>query len=115
MKRDFRFYKTVKGEWYIDLPEWEGDPDDLQMIQGGDEWLALISDGDEVLLSISDRLFDKAHYLTLIRLGEPNLGGGGNYFLAQYQHQNVQLKVWLCEVVEFVFGRYPQRIYFKVK
>lgn len=112
MKRDFSFYKTNKGEWYIDLPEWKGDPKDLQMIQGADEWLDLVSGADEVTLAISDVTFKGAESITLIRLGEPNLGGGGNYFLESCQNQKVGLKIWLCEIVEFIFGEYPQRLYF---
>jgi hypothetical protein len=115
MKRDFRFYKTAQGDWYIDLPEWTGDREDLQMIQGADEWLDLLSEKEEVWVTIADVYFETAEFLTLIRLGEPNLGGGGNYFLAQYHQQAVQLKIWLCEVVEFIFNKYPQRIYFVVK
>jgi len=119
MKCDFRFYKVANGDWYIDLPEWKGDPADLQMIQGADEWLDLLSDANEMVLTISDVSFDETDpiaigFITLIRLGEPNLGGGGNYFLERYQERSINLKIWLCEVVEFVFGTYPQRIYFKV-
>ncbi len=112
MKRDFRFYKIATGDWYIDLPEWKGDPEDLQMIQGADEWLDLVSNSNEVTLSIADCSFDEADYLTLIRLGETNLGGGGNYFLERYQNRSVGLKIWLCEIVTFIFDQYPQRIYF---
>lgn len=114
MKRDFRFYKVANGDWYIDLPEWKGDPEDLQMIQGADQWLDLVSSAAEVTLSIADTDFEKAEFMTLIRLGEANLGGGGNYFLERYQKRNVDLKIWFCEIVEFVFSKYPQRIYFKV-
>ena len=115
MKRDFKFYKTTKGDWYIHLPEWKGDPEDLQMIQGADEWLNLLSRTNEALLTIADVSFDGAEYISLIRLGEPNLGGGGNYFLENYKGQSIKLKIWLCEVVDFVFGEFPQRIYFMVK
>lgn len=114
MKRNFRFYKVANGDWYIDLPEWNGDPEDLQMIQGADEWLDLVSTADEVTLTISDADFGNAEFMTLIRLGEPNLGGGGNYFLESYKENRVKIKIWLCEIVKFVFDRYPQRIYFKI-
>jgi hypothetical protein len=36
MKDTFRFYKTGDGKWYIDLPEWDGSIDDLQMVDGAD-------------------------------------------------------------------------------
>jgi len=113
VKREFRFYKTVNDEWFVDLPEWKGDPDDLQMIQGADEWLMLIADGTKgVLITISDKAFEDAYFMKLLRLGEPNLGGGGNYFLETYQHKKLNLKIWLCEIVKFIFGEYPQRLYF---
>lgn len=114
MKRDFRFYKVANGDWYIDLPEWKGDPADLQMIQGADEWLDLVSNGDEIMLTIADADFGNAVFMTLIRLGEPNLGGGGNYFLQNYNGKETSLKIWLCDIVVFLFDQYPQRIYFKV-
>ncbi len=114
VKRNFDFYKNAKREWYITLPEWKGDEEDLQMIEGADEWLDLVSEGDKVTLTIANTDFKDADFLTLIRLGEPNLGGGGNYFLATYLGEKVALKVWLCEVAEFIFDEYPQRIYFAV-
>ncbi len=113
MKRNLRFYKTDQAEWFVDLPEWGGDPEDLQMIQGADEWLELLSNGAaEIKLNIANEPFENASFLTLIRLGEENLGGGANYFLEMYQNEKVDLKIWLCEVAHFTFGEYPQRIYF---
>lgn len=114
VKRNFKFSRNEKKEWYLTLPEWKGDPADLQMIEGADKWLDLLSDRDEVELTIGENSFEGAAHLTLIRLGEHNLGGGGNYFLATYLGKNVDLKLWLCEVVEFIFDQYPQRIYFSV-
>ena len=113
IKRVFKFSLDGKNTWYINLPEWEGDPEDLQMIEGANLWLDLISDGKkEVMITISNDHFEDAEFLTLIRIGELNLGGGGNYFLEKYQSNSVNLKVWLCEVVEFIFNNYPQRLYF---
>ena len=81
MNRNLRFYKTEQAEWFVYLPEWEGDAEDLQMIQGADEWLELLSNGaTEIKLNIANEPFEKASFLTLIRLGEENLGGGANYF-----------------------------------
>jgi len=115
VKRNLRFYKTEKDEWFVDLPEWEGSLEDLQMIQGADEWLNLLSNGEkEVELSLANEPFQHASFLTLIRLGEENLGGGANYFLESYQNEKADLKIWLCDVVGFIFGDYPQRIYFAV-
>jgi hypothetical protein len=85
------------------------------MIQGADEWLNLLSkQGEKVTVNLSNEKFDNAAYLTLIRLGEENLGGGGNYLLETYQNKKINLKIWICEVTEFIFGEYPQKLYFKV-
>lgn len=108
-----RFYKTPKSLWYVDLPNWQGDPEDLQMIQGADAWLDLLAgEQAELCLNLSAKVFEGAQVLTLIRLGEENLGGGGNYWLEKYLEQQVDLKVWLCEVTTAIFGEYPQKIYF---
>lgn len=113
VKRDFEFYKNKKGEWYLNLPEWNGDPEDLQMVEGADKWLDLVSNNSStVKLTLSDQQFDSAEVLTLLRIREENLGGGGIYFLESYHDKEVGLKLWLCEVTKFVFNAIPQKIYF---
>jgi hypothetical protein len=114
-KRAFEFYKNNSSAWYLDLPEWNGDPEDLQMVEGADEWLDLLSAHTaKVTVTMSDENFEGAASLKLLRLREKNLGGGGIYDLEIYHDKKVALKLWLCGVTEFVFGRIPQRIYFKV-
>ncbi|RZJ74357.1 MAG: hypothetical protein EOO47_21270 [Flavobacterium sp.] len=112
--QSYSFYK--KGEeWWMDLPEWSGDPEDLQMIEGADAWLNLLSNqGEKVKLLLSNDVFEGAENLSLIRIREANFGGGGIYFLENYQHKKVHLKLWLCHVTAFVFGKVPQKIFFKV-
>lgn len=115
IKRVFTFYKNDSGEWYINLPEWKGDPEDLQMVEGADKWLDLISNHDKkVKLTLADSSFKDAEVLTLLHIREENLGGGGDYFLENYDSKKVNLKLWLCEVTSFVFEGIPQKIYFKV-
>lgn len=113
IKRTFKFEKNATNEWYMILPEWKGDPEDLQMIEGADEWLDLLSiTGEKVKLILSDKKFEDAEFLSLLRIREENLGGGGIYYLERYQGEKVDLKLWLCEVTRFVFAAIPQRIYF---
>jgi hypothetical protein len=115
-KNEFEFQKNNKGEWYLDLPKWNGDPGDLQMVEGADQWLDLLSKGDKIVkLQMADKPFDGAEILTLVRLREDNLGGGGIYYLETFLHQKIDLKLWLCDVTAFVFGNIPQKIYFAVK
>jgi len=37
------FYKETTGEWYIDLPDYPGPKEDLQMVLGADKMLDPIS------------------------------------------------------------------------
>ena len=115
MAKNFTFKKSNNTDWYIILPEWKGDPEDLQMIEGADEWLELLSHhGSIVKLTMSDRVFEGAEQLTLVRLKEENLGGGGIYNLKTYEGKKIDLNIWLCEVTRFVFGRIPSTIYYRV-
>ena len=113
IKKTFKFEKNETNEWYIKLPTWKGDPEDLQMVEGADLWLDLLSNvGKKVKLILSDKKFENAEILSLLRIREENLGGGGIYYLESYQGKKVGLKLWLCEVTKFVFTAIPQRIYF---
>ena len=111
----YGFYKNSENEWYMRLPEWKGDPDDLQMINGADEWLELVGNGaPEVTLNFSDEPFQDAETLTLLHRPEENLGGGGVYYLDFYNLKKCNLKLWLCDVTCFIFGDFPQKIYFSL-
>ncbi len=115
-KKELTFNKNEKGEWYLQLPEWNGDPEDLQMVEGADQWLDLVSKGElKINLALSTDNFDQAAVLTLLRTKEQNLGGGGIYYLESYQGATVGLKIWLCEVTRFIFDDLPQKIYFLKK
>jgi len=84
-KTRFEFSKNNHGEWYLILPEWNGDPEDLQMVEGADKWLDLLSNGSiKVNVYLADEAFEQAEILTLLHVREANLGGGGNYYLESW-------------------------------
>lgn len=106
------FYKTQDNKWFVDLPEWEGAIEELQMVCGADTLLDIISQGeDSVRLFLSlepqegcdilDKLYDT-----------PDVGGS-YYILLTYKGIEYDLEMWLCGVTEFVFGFMPDKIYFK--
>ena len=41
--RTFRFNKEEDNRWFVDLPEWEGEKDELEMVLGADMLLDIIS------------------------------------------------------------------------
>ena len=43
--RLFRFYRDDIG-WFVDLPEWEGERWELQMVMGADSFLDVLSQGE---------------------------------------------------------------------
>ena len=106
--RTFKFVKDIGSRWYIDLPEWDGDRSDLEMVMGADTMLDIIAQGSqEVHVSISTEPFRQAD--TVLTHKEDYLGGAW-YYLSSTFHQ---FDVWLCKVTKFIYGEMPKKIYLK--
>ncbi|WP_316812144.1 DUF6717 family protein [Pedobacter heparinus] len=111
MKDTFRFYKTADGRWFIDLPEWGGSIDDLQMVEGADTMLDRVSCyTNECYLEMSDEPFDNADRITLVE-DLTNSVGGGNYVMETYKGEPINHTMWLCQVTVEVFHTLPTVIY----
>ena len=114
--RTFRFYKENTGRWYVDLPEWEGDKSELEMVAGADLFLDILAQDDgEVNVILSTEEFSGADTLKLIGLGNLEgweMGEGAWYRLVSYLGIDYELSMWLCNVTKFVFGEFPKNIYF---
>lgn len=109
-----RFYKDNTG-WYIDLPNWPFSKSALAMVCGADTLLDTLSNqGDEVTLKIKTKPFDgqdnwiKRTELLGLTKGANYKGGSSGLV------ENGNNQLWLCPVTLYVFGRYPEEIYFKV-
>ncbi len=114
--KNYRFYKDEHG-WFVDIPEWEGEVWDLQMVSGADTFLELLAQGENVVfVTLSTKPFEDCDVLEFEyygRLESWELGEGGWYRLMSYQGQSYDLSMWLCDVTRYVFGDFPDRIYFK--
>lgn len=106
-------FNKISDKWYVNLPEWQGSFDDLEMVYGADDQL-------EVLSSKPNR-----KSITFeIWLANPNVPCGSLKKIEQtmegatYQVNNCMFyngTAWFCNVTKFVFGGYhPNSIYFKV-
>ncbi|MES2827296.1 MAG: DUF6717 family protein [Bacteroidota bacterium] len=114
MEQVFRFYKTAAHKWFVDLPDWGGNIDDLEMVEGADEMLDIISGySEECHLRMSDERFDEAEVLVLDRPKLEEFGGGGIYVLECYKDNQLNHELWLCGVTQTVFKDLPKHIYFK--
>jgi hypothetical protein len=111
--KTYKFLRTGK-EWYVDLPEYieqGGSIGDLQMVEGADKMLDMMAEKEDVVfLSIAKEPFDGADMLALIEKCDPYIGGG-YYFMKQYQGQEIDQTMWLCQVTEFALGDIPQQIF----
>ena len=119
MTRRFRFYKETNGNWYVDLPEWEGTKAELQMVAGADSFLDILAEGEGgVHVVLSDEYFEGSDNLKIKELGRLEgweLGEGAWYRLDSYKGiPHFNLDMWLCDVTKFVFGDFPKIIYFSV-
>lgn len=111
----YRFYKN-EAEWYVDLPEYlenGGSIGNLEMVEGADTMLDLVADGkNEIFLHIGTDAFKDSDVLTLLEICDP-LKDGGYYLMKEFEGKEVNIKMWLCGVVEFVFGDIPKEIFIR--
>ena len=106
---NIRFYQEDTGRWYVDLPGWEGEKEELMMVSGADTLLSIISEKRPVVeLEVS--LVKKDGYLELKRLEEDILMGGAYYWSDEFK-----MEIWLCEVLKWVYGILPKEIFFRKK
>lgn len=104
MIRKITFVKEDDNRWFVVLPEWEGDKDDLEMILGADTMLDVLADGNTVVdLLLSDEPFNHKFELKFIREDM-----GGSFYQVD---EPLSMEIWLCSVVKFVFGEFPKTIY----
>lgn len=107
MKR-FKFYRE-ENRWYVFLPEYPGERDDLEMVLGADTMLDIFSQGEgEVKIDLSIEKTEYSDSLTLNHLGGDE--GGGWY---QYKSKDnlFDFELWLCDVTKWVFGKMPKNIW----
>lgn len=105
-----RFYKEKSKKWYADIPDWTGRKSALQMVAGADKLLDYIAEGKhEVTLNFSEEEFEYSDCLTLI---DTCFFSGADYKVDTYKGYELGYKIWLCSVTKFVFGGYPEKIYF---
>lgn len=102
------FEKWEDGRWFIVFPEYEGDQEDLEMVDGADKLLDFLTvDGLYVNLKVD--IEEQPGWSILQLIAHDELGG-------TYQVNtvgNFEGDIWLCNVVHDVLGEHPDTIYFK--
>jgi len=112
MIREITFYQEPNSRWYVDLPEWEGSKDELEMVLGADDMLNYMSEGEGKVRIIFSTT-PQNNFDTLELKNETPDIGGGYYHMATYNGININQDMWLCDVTKFVFNTLPKTIYLK--
>lgn len=108
---ELTFEKWEDGRWFVVLPDYDGDQEDLEMVDGADKLLDhLTTDG--LYVTIDASLDDnKINPILLELVAHDEMGG-------TYHTDNLlgfNEDIWLCNVMHFLFGEHPEEIYFRVK
>lgn len=109
------FTKESNGNWYVDLPDWEGEKASLQMVEGADDFLDFLSDsGDKCSLLVCPNTCAHKHDGLLVK-DEDTGDGGAWYYLWEHDgviYEKNGSRMWLCSVTQYVFGELPDNIKF---
>ncbi len=113
MVKDLKFYKDPDNRWYVDLPDFPGEKAELEMVVGADTMLEIIAEGNDAVMAHFDlNSYKGAEQLVLQEIHEQ---GGATYLLKTYRGVDLNLQMWLCDVTKFVFGNFPEIIYFNAR
>ena len=107
---ELTFEKWKDGRWFVILPEYDGDQEDLEMVDGADLFLDYLTE-DGLYVTVDVSLEDTDNYPIVLKLVAHDVIGG------TYQVENLEgfnREVWLCNVVHFIYGEHPEIIYFKL-
>lgn len=106
-------FNKISGKWYVDLPDWQGDFEDLEMVLGAD-----------TLLEVLSKRLNRKSITFEIWLARPDVPCGLLKKIEQssegatYQVNNCMYydgTAWLCNVTKSVFGGFhPIDIFFRV-
>jgi len=107
---ELTFEKWEDGRWFVVLPDYDGDQEDLEMVDGADVFLDYLTE-DGLYVTVDVSLEDTGDDAIILKLAAHDAIGG------TYEVENLpefKYDVWLCNVVHFLFGEHPDMIYFKV-
>lgn len=99
-------FMRLSNRWFINIP-YNGDVNDLQMVDGADKLLDEIAEGRRIvriIATIFNNISEPDYILEKIK--EDNMGG--TYTITGVT--NVK-QLWLCNVTKLIFQNFPNQIY----
>lgn len=108
---NLEFERLEDNRWYVVLSDYEGDHEDLEMVDGADRMCAALSDDNMyVALDIAIEKPSDGDYFTLEIEGHDDDGAHYNVVGCDRFADTI----WLCNVTHFIFGEHPEVIYCRV-
>lgn len=113
MEKKLIFVKLA-GKWFVLLPDYPGDPMDLEMVSGADVLCETIDEYKNGFISVtvSTKPLNGDEFAT--RLIVLNCKEVYEDIGATYVKQGSDMEVWLCPVTKYVFGEFPETIYIRL-
>lgn len=114
--RTFHFHQEPHNHnaWYVDLPEYVGPREDLEMVYGASTFLDMISEGTgKASVCVSSTYFEGSDQLVLLT-DQATMPSGAIYLLETFRGIDIHHELFLCEVMLFVFGQYPEQLFISV-
>lgn len=105
-------YYKMGRQWFLDLPDYAGHPDDLEQIGSFHEFLELAARGETTLAFNMDiEPFEGAEVLTFT--GSSGDQSGGYYHLSFFEGQPIDLELWFNKVIYSFYEGLPPRLFLK--
>ena len=102
------FEKWEDGRWFAVLPEYDGDQEDLEMIDGADKLLDFLTT-DALYVNIDFSTNEHESWSKLILEAHDEIGGT----YSVHGIKGFEQDIWLCNVTHVIFGEHPEVIFFK--
>ena len=107
---ELTFEKWENGKWFVVLPEYDGEQEDLEMVDGADDFLEFLAD-DGLYVNAEISLDKDERFPIKLKLAYHDEIGATYHVenLADYDKD-----IWLCNVVHFLYGEHPENLYFRI-
>ena len=107
-------FRKEDGKWHIcpdEHPENNKHKTYFEKVAGTDEFLYVLArKKKKITISMDTEPFENADVLKLDELCDAPMGGG-YYVMHTYRGKEINKRMWLCDIVLFLFGDMPQQIY----
>lgn len=102
----------LQSIWFAEIPQYPGSHDDLEMVDDAGVFLSQLDNGLGIVqVKISEEP-DGIVDVILEKTTETQDEKGANYNIASCY--NYVDSIWLCGVLEFVFGSFPDHLYLEI-